>query len=139
MKEKQEKAAFGRTLGTAALLWAALAVVSHLLFPEPAEAPAGAVGILRSCLVLPVVEEVVFRGAALRCLRPLGRNAAILGQAVLFAALHESGAAKLYALGMGLIFGWAADRADSLLPGLLLHLLNNGIVLARCLAERGTG
>ena len=32
----------------------------------------------------------------------------------------------------------AADRSGSLLPGILLHILNNGAVLARCLAERGT-
>ena len=109
-----------------------------LLFPSSAAAPAGAADLLRSCLVLPVAEELVFRGAALRLLCPLGRNAAILGQAVLFAALHGSLQAKAYALGMGLLFGWAADRSGSLLPGILLHILNNGAVLARCLAERGT-
>ena len=132
VKEKQEPAAFWKTFGLAALLWAALAAGSELLFPS-----AGA-GLLRSCLVLPVAEELVFRGAALWLLRPLGRNAAILGQAVLFAALHGSLQAKAYALGMGLLFGWAADRSGSLLPGILLHILNNGAVLARCLAERGT-
>ena len=82
-------------------------------------------------------EELIFRGAALRLLQPLGKNAAIAGQAVLFAAMHGSWTAKAYALGMGLIFGWAAHRAGSLLPGLVLHILNNGIVLADCLAERG--
>lgn len=138
MKEKQETAAFWKTFGLAALLWAALAAGFELLFPSSAAAPAGAAGLLRSCLVLPVAEELVFRGAALRLLRPLGRNAAILGQAVLFAALHGSLQAKAYALGMGLLFGWAADRSESLLPGILLHILNNGAVLARCLAERGT-
>ena len=86
--------------------------------------------------MLPVAEELIFRGAALRLLQPLGKNAAIAGQAVLFAAMHGSWTAKAYALGMGLIFGWAADRAGSLLPGLVLHILNNGIVLADCLAER---
>ena len=134
MKEKQEPAAFWKTFGLAALLWAALAAGSELLFPSSAAAPAGAAGLLRSCLVLPVAEELVFRGVALRLLRPLGRNAAILG----FAALHGSLRAKTYALGMGLLFGWAADRSRSLLPGILLHILNNGAVLARCLAERGT-
>ena len=138
MKEKQETAAFWKTFGLAALLWAALAAGFELLFPSSAAAPAGAAGLLRSCLVLPVAEELVFRGAALRLLRPLGRNAAILGQAVLFAALHGSLQAKAYALGMGLLVGWAADRSGSLLPGILLHILNNGAVLARCLAERGT-
>ena len=138
VKEKQETAAFWKTFGLAALLWAALAAGFELLFPSSAAAPAGAAGLLRSCLVLPVAEELVFRGAALRLLRPLGRNAAILGQAVLFAALHGSLRAKVYALGMGLLFGWAADRSRSLLPGILLHILNNRAVLACCLAERGT-
>ena len=98
--------------------------------------PGGLAGVLRNCLVLPVAEELIFRGAALRLLQPLGKNAAIAGQAVLFAAMHGSWTAKAYALGMGLIFGWAADRAGSLLPGLVLHILNNGIMLADCLAER---
>ena len=138
VKEKQETAAFWKTFGLAALLWAALAAGSELLFPSSAAAPAGLGGALRNCLVLPVAEELIFRGAALRLLQPLGKNAAIAGQAVLFAAMHGSWTAKASALGMGLIFGWAADRAGSLLPGLVLHILNNGIVLADCLAERGT-
>ena len=136
MKEKQEKAARWKTFGIAALLWAGLAAAFSVLFPAEAEAPAGLAGVLRNCLVLPVAEELIFRGAALRLLQPLGKNAAIAGQAVLFAAMHGSWTAKAYALGMGLIFGWAADRAGSLLPGLVLHILNNGIMLADCLAER---
>lgn len=138
MKEKQEKPAARKTFVEAALLWAVLAAGSSVLFPETAQVPAGAAAVLRSCLILPVAEELVFRGAALRLLQPLGREAAIVGQAVLFAALHGTWAAKAYALGIGLIFGWAADRAESLWPGILLHLLNNAIVLAKGLAERGT-
>lgn len=137
VKEKQEKAARWKTFGIAALLWAGLAAAFSVLFPAEAAAPAGLAGVLRNCLVLPVAEELIFRGAALRLLQPLGKNAAIAGQAVLFAAMHGSWTAKAYALGMGLIFGWAADRAGSLLPGLVLHILNNRIVLADCLAERG--
>ena len=112
VKEKQETAAFWKTFGLAALLWAALAAGSELLFPSSAAAPAGAAGLLRSCLVLPVAEELVFRGAALRLLRPLGRNAAILGQAVLFALLP-------------LLLGnrWAG-LAGVFAMGLLMYLLN---------------
>ena len=58
VKEKQEPAAFWKTFGLAALLWAALAAGSELLFPSSAAAPAGAAGLLRSCLVLPVAEEL---------------------------------------------------------------------------------
>ena len=90
-------------------------------------------------LVLPLAEELVFRGALLRLLRPLGEHPANLCQAVLFAALHGTLTEKCYALGMGLIFGWAAEQTDSPAPGVVLHILNNGLVLARALAERGMG
>ena len=93
----------------------------------------------RSLLVLPLAEELVFRGALLRLLRPLGEHPANLCQAVLFAALHGTLTEKCYALGMGLIFGWAAEQTDSPAPGVVLHILNNGLVLARALAERGMG
>ena len=56
-----------------------------------------------------------------------------------FAALHGTLTEKCYALGMGLIFGWAAEQTDSPAPGVVLHILNNGLVLARALAERGMG
>ena len=79
------------------------------------------------------------RGALLRLLRPLGEHPANLCQAVLFAVLHGTLTEKCYALGMGLIFGWAAEQTDSPAPGVVLHILNNGLVLARALAERGMG
>ena len=103
------------------------------------EPPQGVPGTLRSLLVLPLAEELVFRGALLRLLRPLGEHPANLCQAVLFAALHGTLTEKCYALGMGLIFGWAAEQTDSPAPGVVLHILNNGLVLARALAERGMG
>ena len=71
VKEKQEKAARWKTFGIAALLWAGLAAAFSVLFPAEAAAPAGLAGVLRNCLVLPVAEELIFRGAALRLLQPL--------------------------------------------------------------------
>ena len=94
---------------------------------------------LLNMILVGVAEELVFRGALLRLLRPLGEHPANLCQAVLFAALHGTLTEKCYALGMGLIFGWAAEQTDSPAPGVVLHILNNGLVLARALAERGMG
>ena len=129
-----------RAAGIAALAWAGLAAVWCVLVPGgAAELPQGVLGTLRSLLVLPLAEELVFRGALLRLLRPLGEHPANLCQAVLFAALHGTLTEKCYALGMGLIFGWAAEQTDSPAPGVVLHILNNGLVLARALAERGMG
>ena len=129
-----------RAAGIAALAWAGLAAVWTLLVPGgAAELPQGLAGGVRSLLVLPLAEELIFRGALLRILRPLGRNPAILGQAVLFAALHGTPTEKCYALGMGLIFGWAAEETGSPALGVVLHILNNGLVLARALAEGRMG
>ena len=129
-----------RAAGIAALAWAGLAAVWCVLVPGgAAELPQGVPGTLRSLLVLPLAEELVFRGVLLRLLRPLGEHPANLCQAVLFAALHGTLTEKCYALGMGLIFGWAAEQTDSPAPGVVLHILNNGLVLARALAERGMG
>ena len=127
-----------RAVCLAALGWAGLAAAYTLLVPGgAAEVPAGFSAILRSCLWLPIAEELIFRGALLRILQPLGRNAALLVQAVLFAAVHGTPVQKGYAFGMGLIFGWAAQATGSPVPGMVLHILNNGLVLARALAERG--
>lgn len=129
-----------KATGTAALLWAMLALVFSLLSGGMGTAQIESLSdFLRVCIVLPVLEELVFRGGMQFCLRPIGANVAICLQALLFAALHGSLKAKCYALGMGLIFGWAAEKTGNLWTGLFLHLLNNGLVVAGSLAERGIG
>ena len=72
-------------------------------------------------------------------MQPLGGAGAVVVQAVIFAALHGSWTARAYALGMGLIFGWAARKARSVWPGCALHMINNCLVFAARLAERGMG
>ena len=72
-------------------------------------------------------------------MQPLGSAGAVVVQAVIFAALHGSWTARAYALGMGLIFGWAAQKAKSVWPGSALHIINNCLVFAARLAERGIG
>lgn len=133
-----------RIFAVATGLWAVLALASQLFFPAGRAAlPEGGTALLwaglRLCVVIPLVEELAFRGGALYLLQPLGRKGAIVVQAVLFAALHSSWPARAYALGMGLIFGWAAQKARSVWPGCVLHMINNCLALAAQLAERGMG
>jgi membrane protease YdiL (CAAX protease family) len=89
---------------------------------------------LQLCVASPVVEELLFRGAVQRLLRPCGAQYAVLGQAVLFAALHGTAAQIVYAFLMGLLLGQSARRSGSLRPGIALHALNNGILFAALLA-----
>ena len=59
--------------------------VLAVLLPMP---PGGAARFFRVCLLAPLAEEGVFRGAVQRRAQPLGRGQAILLQAVLFALQH---------------------------------------------------
>ena len=144
---KTEKPSFSaqcRIFAAAAGLWAVLALAAQLLFPAgraalPEENTPLLWAGLRLCVVIPLAEELAFRGGALYLLQPLGGTWAVVVQAVLFAALHGSWSARAYALGMGLIFGWAAQKARSVWPGCALHMINNCLVLAAQLAERGMG
>ena len=127
MNKIEKGPAFWKAFGQAAALWAVVAVVGSLLLPGgsmtlPEEPEKMGWTVLRVCAVL-----------------PLGPGVALAGQAVLFAAAHGSAEAKIYAFAMGLVFGWAVEHTGRLWPGMGLHCLNNCIVLAGCLAERGLG
>ena len=83
-----------------------------------------AVGILA-----PLTEEVVFRGAILRTLLGMVSKknhwVAILISAAIFGGLHGNEAQFVHALIMGLFLGWMYYRTNSIIPGLLLHWVNN--------------
>ena len=83
-----------------------------------------AVGILA-----PLAEEVVFRGAILRTLLGIMSKknhwVAIMISAAIFGIVHANLAQFINALLMGLILGWMYYRTKSLVPGILLHWVNN--------------
>ena len=83
-----------------------------------------AVGILA-----PLAEEVVFRGAILRTLLGIMSKknhwVAIMISAAIFGVVHCNQAQFINALLMGLLLGWMYYRTGSLVPGILLHWVNN--------------
>lgn len=86
-----------------------------------------AVGIL-----VPIAEEVVFRGAILRTLLQLfaRRSAwiAIVVSALLFGLAHGNMAQFPHAFLMGLLLGWMFVRTGSIVPGIVLHWVNNSTI-----------
>ena len=56
----------------------------------------------------PAAEELMFRGMALRALKPYGKCFAILGSALAFAAYHANLPQALFAFPLGLLFAWLA-------------------------------
>ena len=77
------------------------------------------------CVMPAIAEELLFRGAFQGVMRPCGSAAAIFAPALLFGLLHLDLAQGLTAFVCGVFLGWLAERSGSILPGMLLHLVNN--------------
>ncbi|MCB9808939.1 CPBP family intramembrane metalloprotease [Candidatus Nomurabacteria bacterium] len=80
-------------------------------------------------IIAPVIEEIIFRGFFYRIMRahmPIG--SAILGSAMIFGMMHII---PLYALNgflVGIPLAWLFEKTQSLIPGILMHALNNTIM-----------
>ena len=87
-----------------------------------------AVGVL-----VPIAEEMVFRGAILRTLLNLcghrWRWGAIVLSALLFGVVHGNMAQMLNATLMGCLLGWLYYRSGSIAPGIVFHIVNNSVAV----------
>ena len=90
-------------------------------------------GFLAVGILAPVAEEMVFRGALLRCLdEALGRRlrwVAVAMSALLFAVAHGNMAQGFSAFVLGLVLGWMYVRTGSIVPGVVFHWVNNSIAV----------
>lgn len=87
-------------------------------------------GYIVVCLLAPVTEELVFRGAILRALlawRPEQRWAMIAISALIFAIVHLNPDQMPHAFLAGMLLGWMYSRTVSVVPGVVFHLINNTI------------
>ena len=88
-------------------------------------------GYLILGILAPITEEMVFRGALLRVLlETFGhqkRWIAIVISALIFAVIHGNVAQGTHAFIGGIALGWLYMRTRSVLPGIVLHWVNNSI------------
>lgn len=125
-------------LGMAALSDVMLEVLHLDLPPEYAQQFATIMshdyGYLAVGLLVPVAEEFIFRGAVLRCLISVSGErlhwVAIALSAVIFAVLHGNMAQGVNAFVVGLLLGWMYWRTRSVVPGIVLHWVNNTVAYA---------
>ncbi|MFT3950870.1 MAG: CPBP family intramembrane metalloprotease [Oscillospiraceae bacterium] len=73
----------------------------------------------------PVVEEVLYRGIALRLLKPYGKGMAVVVSSAVFALMHGNIPQAVNAFLFGLLMGTIAVQFNSILPTILIHILNN--------------
>ncbi len=97
------------------------------------------VGILSVCLIGPLAEEAIFRGAIERRLLETKWNPwfAIVITAILFAIAHGNFEQGLTAIIMGCFMGWIYYRTRSIMPCFLVHAVNNttAVVVALILSQ----
>lgn len=93
----------------------------------PSGGPELLMQFLALCVMPAIAEELLFRGAFQGLMRPCGSAAAIFAPALLFGVLHLDLAQGLTAFACGVFLGWLAERSGSILPGMLLHLVNNAM------------
>lgn len=89
--------------------------------------------------LLPAIfEELIFRGIIQNGLvRRLGEVGALFMSAFLFALMHGSIQQFIYPFILGVILGWIAMRTGSTFSSMLVHFLNNAIVVTlNYIAER---
>lgn len=84
-------------------------------------------GIIAIVIMAPIVEELLFRGAIEGYLlrkwkHPAG---AIVFSSLVFGVVHGNWVQAPFAFVIGLALGWMYYRTGSLLPGILMHFVNN--------------
>jgi sodium transport system permease protein len=83
--------------------------------------------LLLVALLPAVVEEVTFRGVVLAGLRRSGSRWIAVGcSALIFGLFHINPYHVVAATVVGLLLGWVALESGSIVPGILIHLVNNG-------------
>ena len=88
------------------------------------------IAILRGCLLVPVFEEVFFRGLLLTWLnRHMRFTLALLLHAALFAGMHVYPVALPYTFIFGIATGYIRRKTGSTFNTVLMHVLNNIVLL----------
>lgn len=83
-----------------------------------------------------IFEELLFRGAIMQSLRRFGDGFALVVSAILFGLIHGNLIQGPNAVLLGLVIGYFVLRTGSLITGMIIHLVNNGLsVLCGYLVE----
>ena len=85
-------------------------------------------GVLAIAIIGPILEEMLFRGAVTtELLKRYSPQKAILFSALIFGIFHINPAQVLNAFLLGLLLAWLFYKTHSLIPGILIHILNNSL------------
>jgi membrane protease YdiL (CAAX protease family) len=83
-------------------------------------------GILSVSVLGPILEELLFRGAITKILLKKYKPAkAIILSGLIFGIFHLNPVQVVVAALVGFVFAWMYYKTKSLLPGIVMHIVNN--------------
>ena len=95
--------------------------------------------LLVLALLPAICEELIFRGVVLKGLR---RNfsdiTAVLLSALMFCLMHGNLQQFAYTFLLGVVLGWIATRTGSIFSSMIVHFVNNFIVITMAFIEQMT-
>ena len=94
----------------------------------PIDSSSGLVMLVFSAIVAPICEELIYRKLLLGSMRPMGETPAILLSSLIFGLAHGNFDQFAYAMLSGIVFAILAVRYRSIIPTIVLHVLNNLLV-----------
>jgi len=113
--------------------------------PSPAHGEPWVMTILLRVMLVPILEESLYRGLLLNIAAPADSSRQsmafpVVVQGILFGLLHSSPAAMLYAMAGGILLGIFAVKSGSLRFPMAVHIVNNFIAFIQTLlaAQIGT-
>jgi membrane protease YdiL (CAAX protease family) len=104
---------------------------------ESAHASAYVVNGVVICTVIPLVEELTFRGLGYSVLEPFGKWPAIIAVGLLFGLAHGLIVSLPVIAVFGMVLAWIRSVTGSVIPGMLLHSLFNLIALVAAVTING--
>lgn len=114
---------------TAVLLESGLNLIGYTAMPSIEEATEGSQSFsmfLYAAFAGPIAEEMVYRGFVMEPLRKYGKIFAIVVSAVLFGVMHGNLPQSIFAIAVGLVFGYTALEY-SMIWAIAIHITNNFI------------
>ena len=81
--------------------------------------------LLYVCIIGPIAEEFIYRGVVISLLKPFGKWLAVFVSALVFGLMHGNIPQAVNAFCTALVFGLIAVRFNSIIPTIVIHILNN--------------
>ncbi|MBQ7756036.1 MAG: CPBP family intramembrane metalloprotease [Oscillospiraceae bacterium] len=78
-------------------------------------------------VLAPIIEEIVYRGFILKLISPYGKTVSVILSAFIFGFMHGNLSQFVTAFVTGIVFSAVAVKTGSILPTIVMHMMNNAI------------